>query len=156
MTTIARMHIYICCPRACSALRDRARRTTRIITDPKPSELSCLKSPQTPNMPASHLSSTNVQTALSRPLLSLTAATAVTAAAACAAYFLGGGMNATVRNLLVVDHVSLVQLRSFPAVCDWLWHPVCARVGAGGSKLLSALRNSGCGAQPSRLALRAN
>ena len=62
---------------------------------------SCLKSPQTPNMPASHLSrSTNVQTALSRPLLSLTAATAVTAAAACAAYFLGGGMNATVRNLL--------------------------------------------------------
>ena len=110
-------------------------------------------------MPTSHLSrSTNVQTALSRPLLSLTAATAVTAAAACAAYFLGGGMNATVRNLLAgwLLTMSLVQLRSFPAVCDWLWHPVCARVGAGGSKLLSALRNSGCGAQPSRLALRAN
>ena len=83
--------------------RDRARRTS---SDPKPSRASCLKSPQTPNMPTSHLSrSTNVQTALSRPLLSLTAATAVTAAAACAAYFLGGGVNATVRNLLVVDHV---------------------------------------------------
>ena len=67
---------------------------------------SCLKSPQTPNMPASHLSHlTNLQTALSLSLMALTvAATAVTGAAAVAAYFLGG-ITATVRNLLVVDHV---------------------------------------------------
>ena len=83
--------------------RDRARRTS---SDPKPSRASCLKSPQTPNMPASHLSRlTNLQTALSFPLMALTvAATAVTGAAAVAAYFLGG-ITAAVRNLLVVDHV---------------------------------------------------
>ena len=42
--------------------------------------------------------------------------------------------------------MSLVQLRSFPTVCDWLWHPVYAHVGPSGSKVLSVLRNSGCGA----------
>ena len=57
-------------------------------------------------MPTSHLSHlTNLQTALSLSLMALTvAATAVTGAAAVAAYFLGG-ITATVRNLLVVDHV---------------------------------------------------
>ena len=93
---------------------------------------------------------TNLQTALSGPLVLTAAATVMTAAAA--AFFLGG-MTTTVRNRCRngCPQGSAPQCSNMSLALT----PVCVRVGAGGGELLSDLHSSGYGAQP-RLALHAN